>query len=396
MSSYRPAPTNARQPLNERPKSGYSVVRGEHAMNSLSYGIAPPSSFAAPESTLLESMSDVATTYMMSGTGFLPTSSASTGTRTSSTASSSVSSSASPTYPNAVVPQTKNGPPAHTVLVAVLFKRSLVWSLVTSQRNATAQLFTFMPRLLAAGMHISPELVSTKELRPYSSNGTVLTMYLAYIPSDKKDALQDALLSPPTKMTFPGISGVEFDLLNQIDTNYDLYAYKDEGQPKQAGALSTPAVNALISCFSIVAGLVVLGLVAWLVRRYFQRRDAQRKLKRRNTIESFAALSPDPVPMSFMFPEQQISSFYAGDSRGSPVTAFESDGPRSRFYVPPAHLANPAPPGPTDSRLDPRATVGVGGPLSGGSDGFCYDDKYRYYSDLIPNVNATSSVSPHS
>lgn len=273
--------------------------------------------------------------------------------------------------------------------MAVLFKRTMPWLWVVEQRETAAQIFTYMPRLLATGTGSDPQAVTTKELRAYTLNDTVLTLYLAYVPVDKVQELQAALQDPTAAMTPPHATPVEVQLLSQIDPSFDILAYSPTDSDDASNTIPLNTRTALVSSFSGIAGLALLGFVVWLVRRCNHRRMEKQRLKRRNTIQSFSALSNSPVSIPCdLPPAPRASSFYVGDPHGSSVTAFESDGVTGTLDVASASLLGSCPVAPdmrwnehvpTLSHTDSESSA------TGVVDPYCY-------SDLIPNVRPSSSM----
>lgn len=308
----------------------------------------------------------------------------------SSSASHSHASSSVPSYPEAVVPLgASDTAPKDTTSIAVLFKRTMPWMWVVEQRETAAQIFTYMPRLLATGIGSDPQAVTTKELRAYAINDTVLTLYLAYVPFNKADDLQAALQDPTAAMTPPNATPVEVQLLKQIDPSFNILAYTPTDPDGAPNTIPLNARTALVSSFSGIAGLALLGFAVWLVRRCNRRRVEKQRRERRNTIQSFSALSNSPVSMPCdLPPAPRASSFYVGDPHGSSVTAFESDGVTGTLDVASASLLGSCAVAPdmrwsehvpTLSRTDSE------GSATGVADPYCY-------SDLIPNVRPSSSM----
>ncbi|KAI3625808.1 hypothetical protein CBS9595_001169 [Malassezia furfur] len=323
------------------------------------------------------------------GTAMTPSPSSPTSAASSSTSHGHASSSV-PAYPAAVVPLgASNTAPKDTTSVAVLFKRTMPWLWVVEQRETAAQIFTYMPRLLATGTGSDPQAVTTKELRAYTLNDTVLTLYLAYVPVDKVQELQAALQDPTAAMTPPHATPVEVQLLSQIDPSFDILAYSPTDSDDASNTIPLNTRTALVSSFSGIAGLALLGFVVWLVRRCNHRRMEKQRLKRRNTIQSFSALSNSPVSIPCdLPPAPRASSFYVGDPHGSSVTAFESDGVTGTLDVASASLLGSCPVAPdmrwnehvpTLSHTDSESSA------TGVVDPYCY-------SDLIPNVRPSSSM----
>jgi len=129
-----------------------------------------------------------------------PTTATSSGIVTQTGTSTSVSSGLPTQMPRLVQPP-GGIPPAtpNTTLVQLGFNYELNYPFVVGSRNATAQVFAYLPQGVAYGLGISKDAVNMNALLPYdtsSSQGFITTLAQAYIPSDMVTALQQSLHAP--------------------------------------------------------------------------------------------------------------------------------------------------------------------------------------------------------
>ncbi|WFC98063.1 hypothetical protein MYAM1_000785 [Malassezia yamatoensis] len=317
------------------------------------------------------------------------------GTESSSTISAEESGSQSTdSYPEVIVPLGAQPPSKDSALVGVQFKPSLPWMWIVSQRKTTAQIFTYMPKLLANGIQMDPGSIKTKELRAQPVNQTLRTVYLAYIPKSKLSDARAALDNPLAKMSVDDLNAVEKQLLEQIEQAFDFSSLSSlsKDEPEQV-PLNTR--TALVSSFSGVAGLALLGFSVWFMQRCNrQRAERKKKKQRRNTIQSFSALSNSPVslPSELAPAPARASSFYVGDPHGSSVTAFESDGVTGTYDVASAPFMSTHREASSTQQHDSLSHQAP--PHSFGeseSNARWITDPYSL-SDLIPNVRPSSSM----
>lgn len=355
-----------------------SPAAPESISGSSSYGFVNTRSLVLPYANVQESSSS--STLVSSSGG------------ASSSASTSTSSGSS-SYPLRIIPQNVTRVQhSDTVLTAVLFKPSMPWPWVVRQRDTTAQIFTYMPRLIATGIEDPPSSVFTKELREYMVNDTSRTLYLVYIPDARVDEFKNAIQSPLDKMAPAQADGVEHQLLEQIDTSFDGYAYAAALPPDGPQPVPVTTRNALVGCFTGVAGLALAGFFIWLMQRFHRRSIARRKRERRSTIKSFSALSNSPVLLARdLPPAPRNSSFYVGDAHSSSITAFESAGVTGTCDVVATPFLGSCPVAPTSPwrPIPPRDA-----PRSESDEELGVIERYYNYSDLIPHVHASGASSP--
>lgn len=266
------------------------------------------------------------------------------------------------------------------------------WPWVVSQRDTTAQIFTYMPQLIATGIEDAPSSVVTKELREYTVNDTSRTLYLVYIPNARVDEFKSAIQSPLDKMAPAQANGVEQELLEQIDTSFDGYAYAATLPPDDPHPVPATTRDALVGCFTGVAGLALTGFFIWLMQRFHRRSIARKKRERRGTIKSFSALSNSPVLLARdLPPAPRNSSFYVGDAHSSSITAFESAGVTGTCDVVATPFLGSCPVAPTSPwRPVPPRDV----PRSESDEELDVIGRFYNYSDLIPHVHASGASSP--
>lgn len=342
-----------------------------------------PVAQAKPSSDPLNLSTSAATT---TSTG---TSSAASSTAASSTAASSSAATPSSSYPQTIIPEgAQSTAPKGAVQVAVLFKASMPWLWIVRQRETTAQIFTYLPRLLAAGIGMGADVVTTKELRAYTVDGTMRTLYVAYIPSAKRAQLGRALHEPKAAMSPPDVNDVEEELLEQIDPSFDVDDYATTRADDESDEMPATTRTVLVSSFSGIAGVALLSFSVWLMQRYNRRRTEQRRLERRNTIQSFSALSGSPASAPCQLPPaMRSSSYYVGDPHGSSITAFESRGMTGRCDVVSAPYLGSCPVAP-DAPWHSASHLLHAEP--GGSEAWSHAP--YCYADLIPNVRPSESV----
>ncbi|PKI83124.1 hypothetical protein MVES_002884 [Malassezia vespertilionis] len=199
--------------------------------------------------------------------------------------------------PQMITPTSNDGVQlSQSVRISILFKSTVPWSWVVHQRDTAAQLFTYMPPMLAAGMQSSTDFVHTIQLRSQkmtSSDTSPRTLHMARIPPSNVGALQKAFHRASTAMLANTSSHVQRELAEQIDTSFDLLTYKDRdpnGNPPPT--LSPSATAAIAATFSTVGFLMLVAVLGWFGYRWYKRRAQTAQDKRRDTIASFVGISP--------------------------------------------------------------------------------------------------------
>lgn len=186
--------------------------------------------------------------------------------------------------------------PNDCLTFAVLFRDSLSWSWVVSQRNTTAQIFTYMPRALAAALDIEHLAINTLHLERYKNHSTVpRTLYVAYAPNSTATALRNAILQRDSPLYSSHISKVATELVSQIDSSYDPFWYT--GIPRgDSGAHVHARDQAIAGGVGGIGGAAVLVILFYVFQRALRRYRTvkeEKYLQRRGTIHSFSGLVPE-------------------------------------------------------------------------------------------------------
>lgn len=90
--------------------------------------------------------------------------------------------------------------PANSTLVSVLLTPSLSWSWLLSNSNASAQIFAYMPVLLANKLDLPQTSVLTDSLEAYEppnwrgNDKDVRSVWLGYVPTSKVDSLAQMIV----------------------------------------------------------------------------------------------------------------------------------------------------------------------------------------------------------
>ncbi|KOS13112.1 hypothetical protein Malapachy_1615 [Malassezia pachydermatis] len=198
--------------------------------------------------------------------------------------------------PKSIVPNGTEPTPNETmVLISILFKNDMDWSWVVAQRATTAQIFTYMPKIIAYAIRGREDDVQTVQLRQFqnesSVNASYRVMYLAYLDKNMGLALKHAIQDPSSSFYHAPFGPVSQQLAAEVDSSFSLFSYSSVPL-SEAKDLSPVTKKALIGCFAGVGGLLVLGLVVWLVLK--NKKRSRCALKRTDTINSFGN-TIDPV-----------------------------------------------------------------------------------------------------
>ncbi|CCU98030.1 unnamed protein product [Malassezia sympodialis ATCC 42132] len=223
--------------------------------------------------------------------------------------------------PEIVVPNNTNGThPSNTTLIAILFQRSLSWYWIVTQRATTAQIFTYMPKVLSTTLNISESQVYTSKLMMLKSSDErfTRTLYLGYVPSACTAALKEMVQDPHSNFYQQSGSNVEQELVSLVDPTFDPLTYaKSEGNDRH-GDVASEMRNALVGSFSGAAGAVVLGVLAWWLRRRCIRKAAADAASKRDTIQSFVDCSVPPKATGDQAAHTS-HSYFAGDNDATPT-----------------------------------------------------------------------------
>ena len=202
-------------------------------------------------------------------------------------------------YPSSIVPSEIDPTvPNDCFVFAVLFRDSLPWSWVTHQRNTTAQIFSYLPKVLAAALDIDSPAINTLRLERYTNKSSVvpLTLYVAYAPNTTAKVLQTAVTQKSSPLYSIYFSGVSAELIREIDSTYDPLWYM--GRPQGDHRHESPHVSdqAIAGSIGGVGGAAALGILYFI----FQQRVRNRRMikedqliQRRCTIQSFSGIEPE-------------------------------------------------------------------------------------------------------
>lgn len=138
-----------------------------------------------------------------------------------------------------------------TTQISILFGPELAWLWMTQNSQASAQLFTYTPLAIAAALNISPSLVRTVSLAAYQPSGydgnaaTILTVYLAVIPTVDVDALQAQIKAPNSPLYQQ--TGVQGQIAKLMNPAFSILAYSSTDQTSGGSGGTSLSSNALDS-----------------------------------------------------------------------------------------------------------------------------------------------------
>ena len=228
-------------------------------------------------------------------------------------------------------------PTKDDTLISILLSASeYPWLFVVQSSDATSQLFNEFPVLLSTPLNITTDDVKTYGLmiyQPASWDGqeaSLLTQYLAYIPSSQFDTL-DSYLQNPHSALFQQ-SGIPGQLAAQIDTAYPLAATsgpsQDDNSSSSDGGGSSKKRDIIIGVCVGVGGVLWIGLVYWIYNRV--KRSNEKALHRR--------LSEH---MSMFGGDQRRFTYGTIGARGRPVSEVPSIAPSEIDDRPSSFYASP-------------------------------------------------------
>lgn len=274
--------------------------------------------------------------------------------------------------------------------MSILFKSTLSWSWIVAQRGTTAQIFTYMPQLLAHATDDTEQDVQTVQLMRYEDPAAgpandARVVYQAYMPSAKGRYLHDALSKNLSVFDDPTLNPVAQQLAATIDTSFDVLSL--DMAPDPHTGLTPTARDALIGMLVGLGGLLVLGFAIVMLCRYREkrRRSSGPGLHRTDTINSFGNMTP-PVHIADVAPVSQTGSYFVGDA-AQPMSATSSFAARpvsiSRIAVPASPLSRRAAPPPPVARGADRGVDG--GKHRPGRPSEAWQ-RYLEHENLIPQV----------
>ena len=364
FTDYRPLQTRASSPTLLISKAGRLSKYGSSSLKlwtlwptttKLQGSIQMPSSgYGAPFSSLSLNYSDLGGSRSSHGTVYaflntmslvLPTfnkTSSVSSTAQSTKSSASTNAPLSPTFsgtisspssmPVSILPAESNRTrQAGAVLISILFKSTIPWVWITTQRETTAQIFTYMPQIIAHAIQCDASDVSTVQLRRFSPanspvdidiNARFRTLYMAYLPMHKSKLLSSLIHDVNSLFYEPDGGIVPQQIVREVDPSFNLFEFSQKPGNGATGSISDETRDALVGSFVGVGGAVSLGLLIWLVQRHLKQRkaNAAKRASRTDTILSFGNDSPDPYldGIEYAQPPQQMRSFFVGDVSGNP------------------------------------------------------------------------------
>lgn len=226
--------------------------------------------------------------------------------------------------PTVIVP--KGAPstqPVDTTMIAILFTSLLSWSFLASSSDTVAQIFLYMPSLLAEvssrgspfpldilpltarlqAVGLDSSAVSTIGLQSYAlpsplglsrrqetNKSKPLSLYLAYVPSQVAPQMQEMVRNQSSAFYIKPTNSVAVALASNIDPNYDILKMQSVVRPdrdaaqrgSEAGSSDTALRNALIGVGASLAACILV-FVAWRVWKN------NRKQSRRNAAQGMMA-----------------------------------------------------------------------------------------------------------
>lgn len=156
-------------------------------------------------------------------------------------------------WPSVIVPTNSQMLSAQTVpqnqtLISILFTEQMGWAWICSEPDASAQIFAFMPSLIGNAINITTNDVLTDKLVAYQpedyngSTGTILSVYLGYIPSSYVDALSAAIKAPNSAF-YTKQSGIPLQLSKVVNPTLPITAYAAQGVSNKAVDVSSNSAS---------------------------------------------------------------------------------------------------------------------------------------------------------
>lgn len=215
------------------------------------------------------------------------------------------SSSDSQNYPSVIVPSADSlNQPSDTTSVALLFKTAMTWTWVISQADLTAQIFAFMPALIAQSIGIDAANVTTIKLSSYADSSTTSltnsrTLYMAFIPSASVEDLQAMVANVSSPFYTDALTGAPQELAKQVDPSFNilLAAGQTLSSAAQSGSTGSSGQTTLrkslmgVGCSLAGCAVAALGIMFWKRQQQKKVQDgdaaATGGLSRGQTIRSF-------------------------------------------------------------------------------------------------------------
>jgi len=171
----------------------------------------------------------------------------------------------------------------------LLYEPTLNYQFVANHPETVGQIWLYMPQVMQNALGIQPDQVKAYKLKPYApagSNGdpsSLMTLYLAYIPSEQVDPLTGLLQSSGSQY-FTASEGIPGQLAKATVPGFPIL-YTPDPNPGGSG-ISSPSNsstvtsdssnkrrNAIIGVCASIGGIALLVLGWWIVRSYKRRQE---------------------------------------------------------------------------------------------------------------------------
>ncbi|KAG0149355.1 hypothetical protein CROQUDRAFT_329228 [Cronartium quercuum f. sp. fusiforme G11] len=197
------------------------------------------------------------------------------------------------TWPRYIVPSnTPTSPPENTTLISILFSNSLNWPWLVTNSNASSQVLVFMPALVSTALHIDPSQVVTQSLQAYqptsfnaNNEGSMLTIWLGYIPNQYVDELQ-AMLKAPQSAFYNQDNPIYTALGKTIDSSLPITTFSSQAHAAQQAAAvsassdqSSPAADSGQK-MAVIASVTSCGAAILAIGLFLVARQSKQNLKR--------------------------------------------------------------------------------------------------------------------
>nr|KIR86097.1 hypothetical protein I308_03630 [Cryptococcus tetragattii IND107] len=231
-----------------------------------------------------------------------------------------------------------------TLIAILLAAEQYPWWFVVESSDATSQLFNTFPTLISNALEIDSSVVSTYGLQVYqpaSWNGdetSLLTQYMAYIPSECFDTLNAYIQTPSSPLY--NQTGIEGQLAAQINTAFPLAAAASDTTPSssstsEGSSSSKKKRNIIIGVCVGVGGALWIALVWWVYKR--TKRSNDKAVRKR--LSEHMTMFQDHRPMSQAYRDSvTANNGWVNDrrvSRAPSIAASEIDDRPSSFYASP-------------------------------------------------------------
>ncbi len=191
--------------------------------------------------------------------------------------------------------------PNNSTLIQIGFTYGLNYAFVVSSSTAVSQIFSYLPVGISHGLDVDLSDVVMQYLQPYNTLDTlgyIMTLAMAYVPSDKVDTLSVELLNPnsalysnsnpsvvtlmsmidPSIPILPGSAmsagGTPVNTANSAATTSET-GTNDGGSPGSSESSSSPVRPSSVGiAVGAVAGAAVYGAAMFLVARRYKKKKA--------------------------------------------------------------------------------------------------------------------------